>query len=378
ASTSLPSGVTTGLSTNFAVNPSAASKLLVVGPGQFIEPGVDGGNGRVGGSLSTTSQQAGSYFYVTVYAVDAYWNTVTSASGTVTISSSDTQASFTPASSGFTSGKAYFRVTMGTVGNQTLTVSHSGAYAANSVTVPVTSGSIDHFTFTQTITDKTAGATFLFYAEARDAFNNLVTGFNDSVTLEAIKGGTTPLATSHWFRSSTPVFVNGVLNGTVAVRIYERLSSCNLRLTYNTATGNSNTFVVNPAAFNKLIILAPGETYDPGAGNPEDSGKTGAPVPINAGSNATFAVYATDRYNNMITSVSDVFSITSSDSLGAANGVTLPVQVQLAGGIGTFNFVFMTSGTQSVTCTDVTNTAINPGTVSVPVQAGTLYNFTVS
>lgn len=378
ASVSVPTGVPAGLSTNFAVNPAAAVKLLLIGPGQGMNPGTNGGNGRTGaGSITETTDTvtSGTYFYVTVYAVDAYWNTVTSASGSVTLSSPDSLAT-TPAATALASGKAILRVTMGTAGTTVLTANHSGAYTADVDNIPVTYGAIDHIEFTSTIADKTANQLFLIYAVAHDINHNTVADFNNAVTFEALKGGSTPLVTSHWYRSaSSPTFVNGVLNGTVAVRIYERLSSCTLRLTYNTATGTSNTFVVNPAAFNRLMVLAPGESFDPGAGNPIDDGKTGSPIPVNAGSNVPFTVYATDAYNNMVTSAGDTFEITSSDAEGLANSVTPPVQVTLAGGIGSFNFIFINNGTQGVYCNVTPLSGILPGSVSVSVQSGTISYF---
>jgi hypothetical protein len=366
----------TGSSNTFAVNANTLDRLLIIGPGQQIDPGKNSGNGRINSSTTTSQQTAGTYFYVTVYACDAYWNTVTSASGTVTLSSSDPNFSATPVTTAFSSGKAYIRVTLGTVGTQTLTATHSGTATSNTDNVPVVAGALHHFSFYQNIaTNVTAGSNVYLYIVAQDAYNNTVTSFNSAVTIQVLAGGS-PIDANNWSLTPTsPTFSSGLIAGTARVRIFQRLVNVTVRVTYSSITGESNIFNVNPAAFNKILLIAPGETYDPG--DTTNGGKFGTPSNQTVGNPFSIVVYATDQYGNQVTTINDTVRIESTDANALANGVTLPVRINLSGGTGTFNFIFQTSGVQSITVTDET-TAVTPGTVNIQVSAATVHHFEIA
>jgi hypothetical protein len=370
----------TGMSTNFVVSSqAAATQLIVIGPGQQLSNGVNSGNGRIGGLENcTVTQTAGTYFYVTVYAVDAFFNTVTAATGNVTLSSSDPQLVVPPVQTlTGNNGKLYFKVTLGTVGAtaiQTITVAHA-TYTQDIDSVWLTFGVFSKFGFSNTIANHTAGSLIQYTALALDAYNNTVTSFNNTATIDVIAGGV-PVDTNHMQRTTTPTFSAGILslNG---VRVYESITNAILQLSYGGISINpSNVFSVLPAAANKLILLAPGETLD--QGNISGVGKTGSPAAQPAGASVPFTVYMTDANGNWITTNADFITITSSDINGTANGVTPPVQIQLLGGTATFNYAFVANGTQSVTCTDaMPNSTINPGTDSLLIQAGTLSDFVI-
>src|SRR5207245_619022 len=66
---------------------------------------------------------------------------------------------------------------------------------------------------------------------------------------------------------------------------------------------------VSAGAFAKLQLLAPGETAAPGSA----SGKTGTPTARNAGTAFNVTINAVDANWNLVTSVADVVSVTSSD-----------------------------------------------------------------
>jgi autotransporter-associated beta strand protein len=119
---------------------------------------------------------------------------------------------------------------------------------------------------------------------------------------------------------------------------------------------------INPAAFAKLLILAPGETSAPVTA----SGKTGTPslqtvaVPFNV------TVNAVDEFWNLASST-DTVAITSTD--GAA---TLPASAALALGTGTFAVTFNTIGAGfTVTATDVTDGTKTASTTPGLTSAGT-------
>ncbi len=367
----------TGSSNTFAVNANTLNRLLIIGPGQLIDPGKNSGNGRIDGSTITSQQTAGTYFYVTVYACDAYWNTVTSASGTVTLSSSDPNFSATPVTTSFTSGKAYIRVTLGTAGTQTLTATHSGSATSSTDNVPVVSGVLHHFAFFQNIASNvTAGSNIYLNVVAQDQYNNTVTSFSNTVTVQVLAGGT-PIDTNNYTVTPVnPAFSSGLLSGSAArVRIFQRLVNVTIRVSYGAITGDSNIFNVNPSSFSKILLIAPGETYDPG--DYYNGGKFGIPSNQSVGSPFSVVVYATDQYGNQITTINDTVRIESTDANAIANGVTLPVRIDLSGGTGTFNFIFQTSGVQSITVTDET-TAVTPGTVNIQATAGTVHHFEIA
>src|SRR2546428_4087851 len=91
------------------------------------------GIGRTG---SPSTRSAGSSFTVTVNAVDAYWNVVTSApTATVGITSSGTNATL-PANAALSSGTQQFSVTLNTVQTATVTASDITTPAMTASTSP--------------------------------------------------------------------------------------------------------------------------------------------------------------------------------------------------------------------------------------------------
>jgi Bacterial Ig domain len=115
------------------VNPGAFSKLQVLIPGESAAPGT--ASGKTG---SATSQTAGTPFSVTVNAADANWNLI-STNDTVSISSSDTNATLPP-NAPLSAGSAIFNVTLKTAGSRTVTasdVTHVGISAGTSASIPL-------------------------------------------------------------------------------------------------------------------------------------------------------------------------------------------------------------------------------------------------
>jgi hypothetical protein len=116
---------------------------------------------------------------------------------------------------------------------------------------------------------------------------------------------------------------------------------------------------VKPVA-TKLQVLLPGETAAPGTA----SGKTGTPTPQPAGMAVNVTVNAVDDNWNLVGYVTDVITITSSDS-----SATLPPDAALVRGTQTYSVTFGTTGNQTVTATDVTDSKKKAGTsASITVQ----------
>jgi hypothetical protein len=370
--TALPSKTANG--NNFVVSPAAFVQLLITGPGQTIVSGTIAGTGR---NTDTMSQQtAGVPFGLTVYAVDAFWNVVTTAAGSITLSATDINGTFDGnGTKVIASGKVQFAATLKDVGvsqSQTITAASTVATASAAV-VPMTyNPTLSSFLFPNLITARTAGAGFSVGAVAVDAFGNTILNYSGTPSLVVSAGGTA-ISTNYW-TPGTISFANGI--GTIGLNIFKTLVNTTIVLTDGTAAGTSNVFSVNNNVLNKILIIAPGQTYD--NGNKNNFGFSGSATAITAGTPSTFSVYATDRWGNRVSGNSDNVSIASTtDPLASIGGTLLPQIVTLSAGGETFNMTLATIGGQVITATDTTN-SINVGSVTVPVTANTVDHFDIS
>ena len=101
----LTTGSQTGTSSTLTVNPGPFTKLQLLVPGETAAPGTP--TGKTGTPLE---QRAGAAFSVTVNAVDANWNLI-STNDTVKITSSDPNATL-PANAALVAGTRSFSVTL--------------------------------------------------------------------------------------------------------------------------------------------------------------------------------------------------------------------------------------------------------------------------
>jgi hypothetical protein len=132
------------------------------------------------GVSAPSSSQAGVPFNVTVTALDKNNQTVTSYSGTVHFSSSDSSA-ILPPDSPLTNGIGTFAVTLRTLGTQTVSVVDSAHNTiTGSASISNTPGPATHFALSAGSTE-TAGAAFNISVTAFDAFNNVATGYSGLV-----------------------------------------------------------------------------------------------------------------------------------------------------------------------------------------------------
>lgn len=367
-------------SSSFALNANTLNRMLIIGPGQVYEPGTQSGNGRVGGSTATSQQIAGVPFSVTVYACDAFFNTITSAAGIATMSSTDPSITFSPsASQNLSGGRAVFMVTMARVGSgtQNITVSYSGA-SSNVNTIPVIHGALDRFRISTTIPAVTAGQTVTIAAVALDAYDNTVTSFTQSVPLSAFTGGV-PISSNNWMPLSNGAFVNGIMTGTMRARftIYQRTVSATVGFIHGSAQGTSNVFTVEPATPSKLLVIAPGESHDPG--NILNGGKAGAPSQVAAGSNISVNIFATDAFGNRTTTLPEQQIVVSAptDTQATIEGIPVPVTVTMSSGYVNVNAILRTGGIQQVRAENIT-TVMTAGTSSIPVTAAGVSYFEIA
>ncbi len=171
---------------NLVVNAGGFSQLQLLVPGETAAPGT--ATGKTG---TPASHVAGAAFNVTVNAVDANWNLVSS-TNVIQITSSDANATL-PANAGLVGGTRTFSVTLKTTPSQTITASDltDGTKApSTSPSIPVTAASANKLVFGQQPTDSNVGTTITpaITVKVEDLFNNIVTSSSASVTLSITTG----------------------------------------------------------------------------------------------------------------------------------------------------------------------------------------------
>src|SRR5205085_1939983 len=123
----------------------------------------------------------------------------------------------------------------------------------------------------------------------------------------------------------------------------------------------SSNIVVSPGSFAQLQLLAPGESAAPAT----PTGKMGIPLAQIAGASFSVTARAVDAFGNFLTNVTDTLALTASDT-----NAILPTNTPLVAGTRNFSLTLKTSGTTTVTASDVTQPAKTPGTSSIPVNPG--------
>jgi len=282
-------------STPITVNPGPYDRLVISAPGERIDPGTFDADGKSG---SPTTRVAGVQFTVTVAATDQYWNPIVSGfPATIYFNSGDSHPDVRFA--GLTQGSAVamgarikdFTATLITLASPQWVTVTDGSKTAQ-VNIPVTHGSLDHFTFS-TIPDCTAGDTiFNVTITAQDKYNNRVQNFNSTATLSSNTGANT-------FVPTTAPFTSGqcIRNVTIYKATYP--DRAKLTCTYGARIGESNLFFVNQGPYAKLVLILPGETHKPG--DIVAQGKSGTPFPYTVGNPAIqTTVYAVDQFWNRV------------------------------------------------------------------------------
>src|SRR5439155_1423129 len=150
--------MTANTSPAITVNVGAFIKLQILLPGETASPG--SATGKTG---TPTAQTSGTPFSVTVNAVDANWNTLTTVTDTVGMTSSDASATL-PANGALSAGTRTVSVTLRTTGSKTVTatdITDGTKTASTSPPITVTPGIATKLTIqTQPSPTATAGAAF--------------------------------------------------------------------------------------------------------------------------------------------------------------------------------------------------------------------------
>jgi len=332
------------------------SQLQVLLPGENPAPGTP--SGKVG---TPYAQTVGVPLSVRVRACDAGWNTVTTISDVVAISTSD-QSAIVAGQATLDSGEHVFSMTFNAQGTFTVSADdQTDATIPNGVSAQVASTALHGFEFNR-INQKNqyAGSPMNITFRAVDAAGQTVSGFSGPVDLHEFtsfgEGRITPSVVNMqggtWTGNVTMYRADETAINRGNVNIFAQLGAD------ATKNGTSDPFTVHPGTFAKVQIVLPGETSIPGS----LSGVTGSPATQAAGQAFSVAVFATDAYWNQVPS-GDLVRITSSDPLA-----NTPVTGTLVNGYRSLSVSLGTVGTQTLTVTDQTNGSIQGMTsAGIPV-----------
>jgi len=288
-----------------------------------------------------SSSTAGSPFDVTVTAVDDTGSIVTNYTGTVHFTSDDPTATL-PADTALINGAGTFSSTLYTAPSRTIRVRDIAASAITTTAgVTINPASLDHLALTAPAT-ATTGAAFYALLSARDQYNNVISSFADTIHF-----------TSTAAQSVLPT--DFVLTGGTK-QISAKLNSPGTQTITATDTNNSLSVTSEnisvSAVVAKLVI-------------------TGSSTAI-AGAPATYTVTAQDTVGNTATSYNGTVHITSTDATA-----TLPADVTLVNGVGTFNVTLKKATTSTVTATDTTTPSLKASGVTI-VSAAAASQFTIT
>src|SRR5437867_8027793 len=308
--TASASGLTSGLSSLFTVNPATAVAMVI----QTQPPG---------------TATAGAVFSQApvIRLEDQFGNQVTTDNSTVVTA---TRNLGTAALQGTTSvtasgGLATFaNLSYNVAETININFSSSGLTTLTSGNVTVNPAAANRLTIqTQPSSTATAGVLFAQQPVIRieDQFGNLRSSDNSTLVTATrnLGSGTLQGTTNMTAIGGIVTFTN--LSHNVANTININFTSGSLS---NALSGN---IVVSPAAFAKLQLLVPGETAAPGT----PTGKTGTPTARTAGTAFNVTVNAVDALWNLI-NTNDTAHITSSDT-----NASLPSDAALSGGTQTYS-----------------------------------------
>lgn len=276
---------------------------------------------------------------VRVAALNAQNHVVQSYAGSVTVTSSDANATL-PTSVAFKHGYATFQVTFATTGSQTLTVTDS---SNTSLTETATTTVADPVVATQLTLrvpkNVPNGVPVTARLAALDAQNHPVLNYSGSITLESSDPGAA-LPDSITFNRGLAVFqVTFTTAGQQTLTAADDADP--------TLTATATTTVADPIVATQFTLRVPKNV------------RNGVPV--------TVRLAALDAQNHVVQSYTGPVTLDSSDT-----GATLPDSITFNRGVATFQVTFTTAGQQTLTATDdadSTLTATATTTVADPIVA---------
>jgi hypothetical protein len=299
-----------------------------------------------------TSTVAGLPHNFTVTAKDTYGNAAASYVGTVHFTTTDWEGvlpanyTFTPADSGIhtftaTLKAAYYQtITATDTAHSTVTGQQSG--------ILVSPAAFAKVVITSFPASVIAGAVQSFNVAARDAYSNTIPNYAGTVHFSGTDAQAA-LPTDYTYVAAD----HGIHTFSAALK-----TAGTQRLTVGDTSLPSSNFnqsvVVTPTAAAVLVVA-------------------GYPSPTTAGTTHSFAITVTDAYGNVVTGYTHAVHFTSSDPQAA-----LPADYTFTAtdaGKHTFSAALQKAGSQSITATDTTTSAVagtQSGLIVNPAAASTL------
>ena len=288
-----------------------------------------------------TAVTAGQAFPVTVTAEDESGNTVTSYSGTVHFSSSDTSAGVVlPPDSRLTNGQGSFSATLIRAGPQTLTASDAANNFSTTVNLSVNAAPASTLALATSATP-TAGSRFSFSVTAQDPFGNTDPAYAGTVQFtssDRAPGVALP-------PNSTLTSGQATFSATLATAGSQTITATD---TATASIAGTLSVQVTPASAAVIILNIPGT------------------VTANRPFNVT--VTLKDAFGNVATTYGGTVHFTSSD-LAAQMAGDLPADYRFTpadSGSRTFSVTLLTPPSQTITATDTANPSLT--TTSRPIN----------
>lgn len=288
---------------------------------------------------SAAAANAGTPFNVTVSAFDASNSLVSSYSGTVHLTFTDSQATVQPSSLALTNGAGTFSVTFKTAGPQTITAADSAStpLTGSSDPINISAGPATHLSVTAP-SPVTAGLGLAVNVTAFDAFNNVAITYSGTVHLSS----TDPQA----ILPPNSTLING--SGTFSPATLNTVGSETI-----TATDIASASLAGTSS--AINVVSNAATHFFVTGNP-----------ISVFTRATFRlnVTAEDAANNVAMGYSGTVHFSSTDPQAM-----LPANSTLTAGSSFYSVTLETTGNQTITATDTAAASVTGNSSAIAVLA---------
>src|SRR5208337_4462886 len=314
----------TSTESNILVSAAAATHLVVAG--------LSGGGAGTAGTLTVTAE-------------DPYGNTATGYTGTVHFTSSDPIAVL-PANTTLTNGVGTFNVTLKTAGTESVTVTDTATTTITGAEtgIVVTPLATSQFSVTGA-SGGVAGTVESVTVTAEDAYGNRTTGYAGTVRFTSSDPRASLPANSTLTLGTGTFSVTLVKSGSQSITVTDTVAS--------SLTGSETGIAIAAGDAAQFLL-------------------TGL-APHVAGVTQHHTVKAEDFYGNVATSYPGTIHFTSSDP-----NAILPPDSTLTNGVGTFNVILNTIGTQSVTVSDNTVDGPTGSETGILVTLGPVSQFAVT
>ncbi len=370
----------TGQSDLFTVYPRPYSKVVLVLPGEALSPGNPAESDGKTGAVSP--EFVNGPFNFTAYLTDDYFNPLVNppAGGWPKIQFSlptpvgGTAVFPSPNPFQFTGAILPQSMTLKTLGSNVVQAHDVSNGETTTVTVDVQAGQLDHFTLTgaQNVND---GNSFNLTVTAYDQYGNIARNFGGIVNLELLSAGAV-VGYPGVISPTTVTFVaNPVSGGVMTVPVTVNYAgqqmgsgpdNLQVEAYFNLPPqkqGLSDPFSVfeDDAQFSGIVVLLPGETFQPGGFPPFKSGTPDAKV---AGDAVGVSIYAVDNHGNRI-DYSGSATLSSPDGYSDFRGNP----VTIANGYATKFIYLFTAGPQRLVAASggfnsVSTVTINSGSTT--------------